>query len=49
MRKALVIVHLNTINSYTWTISEEKAKQLADRIIRAIHKHRGPVYIVNQF
>ena len=49
MRKALVIVHLSTIDSYAWHVSEEKAKQLAERIIRAIRKHRGPVYIVDQF
>jgi hypothetical protein len=49
MPKALVIVHLSTIDSYAWTIGEEKATQLADRIIRAVRKHRGPVYIIDQF
>jgi hypothetical protein len=49
MPTALVIVHLSTIDSYAWTIGEEKARQLADRIVAAIHKHRGPVYIVDQF
>lgn len=49
MRTALVIVHLSTIDSYAWTIGEEKAWQLADRIIRAVRRHKGPVYIVDQF
>ena len=49
MRRALVIVHLSTIDSYAWTVGEEKAEQLAERIIRAIRKHRGPVYIIDQF
>lgn len=49
MRTALVIVHLSTIDSYAWTVGEEKARQLAERIIRAVRKHRGPVYIVDQF
>jgi len=49
MRTALVIVHLSTIDSYAWTVGEAKAKPLAERIIRAIRKHRGPVYIVDQF
>lgn len=49
MRKALVIVHLSTIDSYAWNVGEEKAKSLAERIIRAIRKHRGPIYIVDQF
>ena len=49
MRTALVIVHLSTIDSYAWTIGEDKAKQLADRIIRAVRKHDGPVYIVDQY
>jgi hypothetical protein len=49
MRRALVIVHLSTIDSYAWTIGEEKAAQLADRIIRAVRKHRGPIYIIDQF
>jgi hypothetical protein len=49
MRSALVIVHLSSIDSYAWTIGETKARQLADRIIRAVHKHRGPVYVVDQF
>lgn len=49
MRKALVIVHLSTIDSYSWTVGEEKATQLAERIIRTIRKHRGPVYIIDQF
>ena len=49
MRRALVIVHLSTIDSYAWSIGEEKAKQLAERIIRAVRKHRGPVYIIDQF
>jgi hypothetical protein len=49
MRTALVIVHLSTIDSYAWTIGEDKAKQLADRIIAAVRKHQGPVYIVDQF
>ena len=48
MQKALVIVHLSSIDSYAWTVGEEKAKQLAERIIRAIRKHRGPVFIVDQ-
>jgi len=49
MRKALVIVHLSTIDSYAWTIGEQKAQQLATRLIAAIRKHRGPVYIIDQF
>lgn len=49
MSKALVIVHLSSIDAYAWTVGEEKAKQLADRLTRAIRKHRGPVYIVDQF
>jgi hypothetical protein len=49
MRTALVIVHLSTIDSYAWTVGEEKAKQLATRIIQAIRRHRGPVYVVDQF
>lgn len=49
MRKALVIVHLSTIDSYAWNVGEEKAKALADRIVRAIRSYRGPVYIVDQF
>ena len=49
MRRALVIVHLSTIDSYAWNIGEEKAQQLAERIIRAVRKHRGPVYIIDQF
>lgn len=49
MRKALVIVHLSTIDSYAWNISEAKAKALAERLIRAIRRHRGPVYIIDQF
>jgi len=49
MRKALVIVHLSTIDSYAWHVGEEKAKQLAERIIHAVRKHHGPVYIVDQF
>jgi hypothetical protein len=49
MQKALVIVHLSTIDSYAWHVSEAKAKALAERIIQAIRKHRGPVYIVDQF
>jgi hypothetical protein len=48
MRTALVIVHLSSIDSYAWTIDEAKAKQLAERLVRAIRKHRGPVYIVDQ-
>lgn len=48
-RKALVIVHLSTIDSYAWNIGEAKAKALADRLVRAIRAHRGPVYIVDQF
>ena len=49
MRTALVIVHLSTIDSYAWNIGEEKARQLADRLVSAIRKHRGPVYIIDQF
>ena len=49
MRKALVIVHLSTIDSYAWNVGEEKAKALAERLIHAIRTHRGPVYIVDQF
>lgn len=49
MRKALVIVHLSTIDSYAWHVGEEQAKALAARLIRAIRTHRGPVYIVDQF
>jgi hypothetical protein len=49
MRTALVIVHLSSIDSYAWTIGGDKAKQLADRIVRAVRKHEGPVYIIDQF
>jgi hypothetical protein len=49
MRKALVILHLSTIDSYAWNVGEKKAKALAGRLIRAICTHRGPVYIVDQF
>lgn len=49
MRTALVIVHLSTIDSYAWTIGEDKARQLADRIVAAVRKHRGPVYVIDQF
>ncbi len=49
MRTALVIVHLSTIDSYAWTIGEANARQLADRIVSAVRKHKGPVYIVDQF
>lgn len=48
MKTALVIVHLSTIDSYAWAVGEGKAKQLAGRIIHAIHKHRGPVYIISE-
>lgn len=46
--KALVIVHLSSIDSYAWTIGEQKAQALASRISAAIRRHRGPVYIVDQ-
>jgi hypothetical protein len=49
MRTALVIVHLSSIDSYAWTIGEAKARQLAERLVRAIRKHRGPVFVVDQF
>ena len=49
MRTALVIVHLSTIDSYAWNIGEDKARQLAERIVSAVRKHRGPVYIIDQF
>jgi hypothetical protein len=49
MKKALVIVHLSSIDSYASHVGEAKGKQLTERLIRAIRKHRGPVYIVDQF
>ena len=49
MRTALVIVHLSTIDSYAWSVGEDKAAKLAERITAAVRRHRGPVYVVDQF
>ncbi len=49
MIEALVIVHLGSLDSYAEFVDDQQAQQLAQRMISAVRKHRGPVYIVDQF
>lgn len=46
--KALVIVHLSSLDAYAERAGLGKAKQLADRLKDAILKWKGPVYVIDQ-
>jgi hypothetical protein len=47
-RKALVIVHLSSLDSYTDYAGSEEGKLLGERLTQAILSHPGPVIIVDQ-
>jgi len=48
MKNALVIVHLSSLDSYTWQAGEDLGYELAATIGDAIREHPGPVYIIDQ-
>lgn len=48
MKKALLIVHLSSLDAYADQKGVEEAQALAGRMQKAILEHEGPVYIVDQ-
>lgn len=46
--KALVIVHLSSLDAYAERAGLEKAFALAERLAEAILSWRGPVYVIDQ-
>jgi hypothetical protein len=48
MKKALVLIHLSSLDSYVVQYGMEQATQLALRMRAAVLNHDGPVYIVDQ-
>lgn len=46
--KALVIVHLSSLDAYAERNGLEAAGRLADRLRKAILEWKGPVYIIDQ-
>jgi hypothetical protein len=48
MSKALLIIHLSSLDAYADRYGIDEAEALASRMRKAIMEHKGPVYIVDQ-
>lgn len=48
MSKALLIIHLSSLDAYAGKYGVDKAEELASKMREAILGHKGPVYIVDQ-
>lgn len=48
MKKALVIIHLSSLDAYAEAAGSDKAFELAQRIRKRVDAFRGPVVVVDQ-
>lgn len=48
MKEALLIVHLSSLDSYTWECGMEKGDALADQLILALRTCTGPIVLTDQ-
>ena len=47
-RRALVIVHLSSLDSLAWSQGDVAAEALAARLASAVRRHPGPVVVLDQ-
>jgi hypothetical protein len=48
MTTALVIVHLSSLDAFTWTVGADTGAALASSLVQAIKQHRGAIYVIDQ-